>query len=58
MSRVLPRVDRNIRALVERRMAEERRKPLQDRIVHRITRFTGSMAFVILHLVLFGDGSA
>ena len=54
MSRVLPRVDRNIRALVERRMAGERRKPLQDRIVHRITRFTGSMAFVILHLVLFG----
>lgn len=32
MSRVLPRVDRNIRALVERRMAEERRKPLLDRI--------------------------
>ena len=54
MSRVLPRVDRNIRALVERRMAEERRRPLQDRIADRITRFAGSLAFVMLNLVVFG----
>jgi uncharacterized membrane protein len=54
MSRVVPQVDRNIRALVERRMAEERRKPLQDRIADRITRFAGSMAFVLLHLIVFG----
>jgi uncharacterized membrane protein len=50
----VPQVDRNIRALVERRMAEERRKPLQDRIADRITRFAGSMAFVLLHLIVFG----
>jgi uncharacterized membrane protein len=54
MSKVLPRVDRNIRALVERRMAEERRRPLQDRFVDQITRFAGSLAFVMLHLVVFG----
>jgi uncharacterized membrane protein len=54
MSRVLPRVDRNIRALVERRIAEERSKPLQDRIADRITRFAGSMAFVMVHLAGFG----
>jgi len=54
MSRVVPQVERNIRALVERRIAEERRKPLQDRIADRITRFAGSMPFVLLHLVVFG----
>ena len=54
MSKALPRVDRNIRALVERRMAEERRRPLQDRIADRITRFAGSLAFVMLNLVVFG----
>ncbi|MGH7631301.1 MAG: DUF1003 domain-containing protein [Gemmatimonadales bacterium] len=54
MSKVGSRVERNIRALVERRAAEERRKPLQDRIADRVTRFTGSMVFVCLHLVLFG----
>jgi uncharacterized membrane protein len=54
MSRVLPRVDRNIRALVERRMAEERKKPLSERLADRITRFAGSMTFVVVHLVAFG----
>ncbi|HXF64259.1 MAG TPA: DUF1003 domain-containing protein [Caldilineaceae bacterium] len=47
-------VERNIRALLERRQQEERRKGLQERLADSITRFTGSMTFVYLHLVLFG----
>jgi uncharacterized membrane protein len=47
-------VHRNIRALVEERRKQERHKDLQQRIADGITRFTGSMPFVYLHLVLFG----
>ncbi|HEX5177642.1 MAG TPA: DUF1003 domain-containing protein, partial [Chthoniobacteraceae bacterium] len=47
-------VQRNIRTLVERRRAEEQERRLQDRIADAITRFTGSMTFVYLHLFLFG----
>lgn len=47
-------LDRNIQSLLQRRIREERRRPLQDRIAARVTAFTGSMAFVYLHLVLFG----
>jgi uncharacterized membrane protein len=47
-------VERNIRTLLERRREEERRRPLQDRIADHITRFTGSMRFVILHLAVYG----
>jgi uncharacterized membrane protein len=47
-------VDRNIEALVERSRAKEREKRLQDRIADAITRFTGSMTFVYVHVVLFG----
>jgi uncharacterized membrane protein len=54
MSDVLPALDRNLRALLERRRMEESRKCFQDRLADRITRFTGSMAFVYLHLVIFG----
>src|SRR5687768_11632894 len=53
MDRVVPKVERNVRALVERRADEERRKPLQDRIADRVTRFAGSMTFVVIHLVAF-----
>jgi uncharacterized membrane protein len=45
---------RNIHALQERRAAEERQAPRQDRIADRITRFTGSMTFVCLHAAIFG----
>jgi uncharacterized membrane protein len=48
-------VDRNIRALIERREQEEQRKGLQERIADKITRFTGSLPFVYLHLALFGS---
>lgn len=49
-----PILERNIRALVERRRREEREQPAQDRVAAAVTRFTGSMAFVCIHLVLFG----
>ena len=48
-------VDRNIVALVERRREEERSKSTQDRIADRVTRFTGSMLFVYIHLTIFGS---
>lgn len=47
-------VARNIQALLERRQQENQRKNRQDRIADAITRFTGSMTFVYLHLVVFG----
>ena len=47
-------VDRNIAALLTRRHAEEKSKGLEERIADGITRFTGSMRFVYIHLVLFG----
>jgi uncharacterized membrane protein len=49
-----PVVERNVRALLERRRAEEQRKSWQERLADRVTRFTGSMRFVFIHLVLFG----
>jgi uncharacterized membrane protein len=47
-------VERNIRALIERRSKEEAAKSPQDRIADVITRFTGSMRFVWLHVAIFG----
>jgi uncharacterized membrane protein len=49
-----PVLDRNIRALLERKRAEERRKGWQERLAGAITAFTGSMTFVYIHLALFG----
>ena len=51
MSRVLAR---NIAALTERRRREEAQAGFEERVAAAITRFTGSMAFVYLHLALFG----
>ncbi|WP_442932010.1 DUF1003 domain-containing protein [Microvirga sp. CF3016] len=45
-------LERNIDALREKRQEEERKAGLQERIAEVITRFTGSMAFVYVHLVL------
>ena len=45
---------RNIQALHERQRAEDRSRPLQVRVADAITRFAGSMAFVYIHLALFG----
>lgn len=47
-------VERNIRALLMRRQLEQSQKSLANRIADRITAFTGSMSFVLLHLLLFG----
>ena len=47
-------VERNIEALIKRRLQEEQRRGLQDRLADAITRFTGSMRFVYIHLLLYG----
>lgn len=44
----------NIDLLAARRRRDEAEAPLSDRIADRITRFTGSMTFVALHLAGFG----
>lgn len=47
-------VDRNIKALLDRRNRENRERRASEKIADRITAFTGSMAFVYLHLAFFG----
>lgn len=46
-----PVLHRNIRALTEHRRTLEAGAALSERIAEAITRFTGSMTFVLLHLV-------
>lgn len=46
-------VERNIRALLLRREGEEKTKTTENRVADHITRFTGSMLFVYIHLALF-----
>jgi uncharacterized membrane protein len=45
---------RNIHTLKERRQREEAQATVQERLAEAITRFTGSMPFVYIHLALFG----
>jgi len=47
-------VERNIRALQERRKEEESQRRWPDRVADAITAFAGSMTFVFIHLVVFG----
>src|SRR5438045_6265259 len=47
-------MERNIRTLVKRRQREELEEPREVRLADAITRFTGSMAFVYIHALLFG----
>ena len=49
-----PVLERNIRALQRRREREEAEAGAEERVAGAITRFTGSMRFVYLHLALFG----
>ncbi len=49
-----PVLQRNIRTLTERREREKREARVQDRVADAITRFAGSMTFVVLHAVVFG----
>lgn len=45
-------LERNIRALAERRAAERASASRQERVAAAVTRFSGSMAFVYIHLAL------
>src|SRR5215208_5855239 len=47
-------LERNIQSLEDRRLREEADASAQERIADAITRFTGSMLFVYLHLGVFG----
>src|SRR4051812_10677092 len=49
-----PVLERNIGALQQRRRREQARATLEERVAEAITRFTGSMRFVYLHLAFFG----
>src|SRR3982751_3938689 len=49
-----PVLERNIRSLQQRRRREEAEATAQERVAAAITRFTGSMRFVYLHLAFFG----
>jgi len=53
-SGLTPVLERNIEALYKRRKREEQASSLQERAADAITRFTGSMSFVYLHLLIFG----
>jgi uncharacterized membrane protein len=45
-------VERNIRALVDRSAHEQARRPWSHRLADAVTRFTGTMTFVAVHVVL------
>jgi uncharacterized membrane protein len=45
---------RNIEALRRRRADEESRASLEQRLASTITRFTGSMNFVFVHVLVYG----
>lgn len=47
-------LSRNIDRLADRQRRDAAEASLPDRIADRITGFTGSMTFVLLHLALFG----
>lgn len=47
-------VERNIQALLLHRRDQQESRTNQERTADAITRFTGSMRFVYIHLVLFG----
>ena len=49
-----PVLERNIQALQLRRQREASEATTQERLADAITRFTGSMRFVYLHLAFFG----
>ena len=46
-------MERNIKALLLKRQQEEATKSGEGRLADSITRFTGSMLFVYIHLLLF-----
>ena len=49
-----PVLQRNIEALQQRRQREQADASVEQRVADAITRFTGSMTFVYLHVAFFG----
>jgi uncharacterized membrane protein len=47
-------VERNIASLVERSREAEQKRSREQRIADAVTRFTGSMRFVYIHLLIYG----
>jgi uncharacterized membrane protein len=47
-------VERNIDALLKLRNEQEEKRSREERIADTVTRFTGSMLFVYIHLIMFG----
>ena len=45
-------LDRNIKALHERRAEDNARATAQEKVAEGITRFTGSMTFVYVHVAI------
>jgi uncharacterized membrane protein len=46
-------IERNIRTIIELRRKAARERSMQDRIADAVTAFSGSMAFVYLHIAWF-----
>lgn len=48
-------VENNIRALINRQVKEEQGKSFKEKIGERIGRFTGNLAFIYTHAIVFGS---
>jgi len=53
-SPVVGLIEKNITALINRQIKDEKEKPFEEKIAERIGRFTGNLAFVYTHAVIFG----
>lgn len=51
---IAPVVERNIKTLLERRRREEAALGWQEKLATVISRFAGSMSFLLLHVVVYG----
>jgi uncharacterized membrane protein len=47
-------VERNIEALLLRKRKEQESKTFEERLADSVTRFTGSLKFVFVHLMFYG----
>jgi len=54
VSEMAERLRENIATLTERQRIEAEHAPIGHRVAQRITNFTGSMSFVLLHLFVYG----
>lgn len=46
-------IERNIRTMIQRRLTADSERGLQDRVANAVTAFSGSMAFIYLHIAWF-----